>query len=653
MAPTFLTDEQMAALEAQSTPKAPAFLTDEQMMQLEANNQPTTIGNWGKSLAKGIGNLGTIGQEGFKATNPLGGLILNALNPQSPSQRVEELVGSPDYSQAGFGERAVGAMAEAAPFAPIGGIGATLLGALGGETTNTLTGYRLPGELLGGAIPSIAKRAAPLLSKAAGQLDRKSLGVNYNDYKKTLNEMQSVEVPEGGIESLTKRASDNFLKENKLPLSRDPNKLVDIVDGKASNVSQEIGELIKSYDEARTVPVRVNFSEAQRFIDSGKVPANKVEAYRKEIKALQEGIEKEGRGELSYIQQQKIALGKTWDTNDGVKNDFVRALYTDLQKTVERAVPSVKGLNRKLQEYKVLDPIFRRSLALQESTDPVAKAISIMRTTGGYGVPILSLNAALGPLGGLAGAGIGYLANNKGLTAQLAKAGSKGLELVGKSGGSYPAYTGAMLADSLTTRKGEQSTNKKSQQLQNSLEASDVTANLQRSSQRLEKPEPLQTPTKKIPSQQKRSDNQSSSPNPASFSNPNQVKSFIKQQHPIIQAVIATESAGNPQAKSRVGAQGLMQLMPGTAKDLGVTNAFDPQQNVKGGTDYLMQQLEKYKNTDFSLAAYNAGPGRVDRAIKAVIRNGEPVTWANVSRRLPQETRDYVRKVKQTYGRLI
>jgi soluble lytic murein transglycosylase-like protein len=83
----------------------------------------------------------------------------------------------------------------------------------------------------------------------------------------------------------------------------------------------------------------------------------------------------------------------------------------------------------------------------------------------------------------------------------------------------------------------------------------------------------------------------------------------------LIAAVISAESHGDPSAISRAGAQGIMQLMPGTASQYGVVNPFDARQNIAGGSAYLHDLLHRYRgNVKLAVAAYNAGPGAVDAA---------------------------------------
>lgn len=114
----------------------------------------------------------------------------------------------------------------------------------------------------------------------------------------------------------------------------------------------------------------------------------------------------------------------------------------------------------------------------------------------------------------------------------------------------------------------------------------------------------------------------------------------------LIKAVMQVESSGKQEAESPKGAKGLMQLMPRTARDLGV-DRNDPQQNVEGGSRYLKQQIEAFGSIELALAAYNWGPANITNAIKKIEADGKKPTWALVKEyvKVPQETREYVDKV--------
>lgn len=136
-----------------------------------------------------------------------------------------------------------------------------------------------------------------------------------------------------------------------------------------------------------------------------------------------------------------------------------------------------------------------------------------------------------------------------------------------------------------------------------------------------------------------KAENVSSSQNASIMDMIKEASQKYKVPETLIQSVIKQESAFNPFAVSKAGAQGLMQLMPETAKELGVKDVFNPKENINGGTKYLRELLNKFDgNVPLSLAAYNAGPKRV------MDSGGIP----NI-----KETKNYVKKVFNNYQKSL
>lgn len=699
--PDFLTDEQMAQLGGGTTNAMPDFIPDEQIaggghsflgdVWQDVKETPRALLDTVTSIPSGVSNVYN------SVFNPI-----DSFNDGT----LERTVRSTGKIASGLSGAGAGAIA-AAPLAPFTfgasvPIGAALGGAagmLGFDWLNQATGSDAPtapeedfaslrrntvqGIVTTGAIKggqAALGKVAEVAPKLANTLDRKSLGARQSDYG-TATETRTINTPDDGIATTTKAALDDLLENKKLGTSRDPSTLLEVVNRKSEALSKEVGSLVKAFDEGNSIPVKPKFENALNYIMKGGVPADMVESYVNRLAKIEDNITKEGNGTLSYLQQQKVAFGKNWDAADKVKSGFDRALYSDLQTTIEKHVPDVKPLNAELSKYMTAKPIVKRSLAASENDSPLSGLQKLKYTTGG------NSGAALAGFlfgGGPVGAAIGY---SLGLTADV---------LASKTGQAWSAQSirnvakAAGLTDDIITKISPSALAAVVQAHASETQGSSSSL-LQGTPQSEQEPSisgqgsipdlPMETQRGRSKAlQQKQSEllgpSQNSAPTddltqenpyadlltPSSYEQKSAASELFgegdmgQEASPridhLVKAVIRQESAGNPKAVSNKGASGLMQVMPATAKEiaseLGVADydLHDPETNKLFGTFYLNKMLRMFDgDTELALAAYNAGPGKVRQWVEQYGADWNAISSALQDKGHYLETVNYVPSV--------
>ena len=588
-------------------------------------------------------------KSGYEQAHPVGSLINNAPAFFAPVPKIfsAEKGVAPALGNIAKGSGIGAGYGGASGFlSSEGGLDNRLQGAKSGATVGALTGGVL--QTASEGLQGIANRAPEF---AASQ-NRKSIGTRQTDYQQgpqSIEELATFGDPTQ-VESKTKTALDDLLKTGSLGESRDPRALLIGSGVQQKALSDEIGRVVSAYDKAQgkgqAAPVHPAWDEAMNFLASGQ-GGERTEAFLKKLSDLDSLIQQEGGGRLRYLQAQKIAKGKQWDANDSLVNDFNRAIYADMQKTIEDAVPQVKPLNDQLGKYITVHPILKRGLATLENKDLGTKIINFSKTTGGAMGGVI----AGGTLGGLPGAVLGlgvgvgarYLTSPTGrkLTADLAdNLGPKFATASNLATQSIPAASQAI------TPQGERSpkypagidTRKEAPQL-------GLSRGLSPSSQ----PTPPKTTAQQdinntpIALQNMFSSQQQVDPFNAVFGGQNMDTNVPAQ---LVQAVTHQESAGNPRAISPKGAAGLMQVMPATYREwapkVGLaadSDPLDPANNQKVGTAYLGYLMQRYgNNVPLALAAYNWGMGNLDKAIAAQGTTDIQL----LAHHMPEETRSYV-----------
>lgn len=485
-----------------------------------------------------------------------------------------------------------------------------------------------PAALIAGAPSAIGETisaAGPKLIDLGKSARRSAIGAKLGDYKKGIGKRQIDIDPDTGARSLTEKGLDNVIEKGYLGESLNPRKQQTLLE---TNVQQLENQLDAAISDIETQGIQVkapSFQNIKDKIKRGKgYTVREQDKYLAEIADIEAKLNQRGEGKLSYLQEQKKAFGATYDPKSNSSEAmFNRDIYHALQAEVEKYVPQAKQINQEVQSLLLTRPIVANRVA--EESDIFRQIASRVGKAGFTTGGIFGAGAA-----GLIGAGPAAVLGTLG-----AALGSKPVQdVIGQT-----LQRPQVLADALSragirvaaaTRpdiapmfQEEVTPEPDTDQIDFSQYSIDELKAIARGAEKASVPAaPTQPATKQ------------------------NISTLIAEQPPIIQAIIKTESAGKPKAVSSKGAQGLMQLMPATAKELGV-DPTDPVQNIEGGTRYFNQMKDQFKDTKLALAAYNWGPGNLKKAQAKVEAKGQKPTWDNILKyvSVPSETEKYVQKV--------
>lgn len=508
---------------------------------------------------------------------------------------------------------------------------ASYLGMKGAEAVAPESKYAgLVGALAGPGLATgagkLAGMAAPALEEAGLGLQRRARNLTKADYKNVKNAV--IETVSGDFSTQLKESWDDLIKNKTLGTSLDPGAMFAELQGAKSATEDAIQATLKAA-ETKIGPVPPpNFDKTIDYI-SKNIAADQVDKYVNNVIEFQDALRREGQGSLTYLNQQKKIIGENWKNSPQSDPGFWRTIYGDVKRHIEKYAPEVKDLNKEKQKLILAEPVVTRNFKASGGDYDIGALQRLLNTTGGAGLAGGAiLGAATGSLGGGVLGALALRALSTPTGQNLVGRGLRGTASLAESLGGAGFDVGAALQrGGLATSAAETPVTSPTQVM------TDPEATLQAEFDQLQQ---LLRESKQQPESIKVGKQDVSIPVGEQYAPPKLVK-----------AVMQVESAGKPKAVSEKGAAGLMQLMPATAKELGVADRFDPEQNIEGGSRYLQQMLNKYGKTDIALAAYNWGPGNIDRAIRKVKAEGKRITWANIMQavKVPQETRLYVNEV--------
>lgn len=479
-----------------------------------------------------------------------------------------------------------------------------------------------------GGVGEAISAAGPKLIDLGKSARRSAIGAKLGDYKKGIGKRQIDIDPDTGARSLTEKGLDNVIERGYLGESLNPRKQQALLE---TNVQQLENRLDAAISDIETQGIQVkapSFQNIKDKIKRGKgYTVREQDKYLTEIADIEGKLNQRGEGKLSYLQEQKKAFGATYDPKSNSSEAmFNRDIYHALQAEIEKYVPQAEQINQEVQSLLLTRPIIAGRVA--EESNIFARLASRIGKAGFTTGGVFGTGAA-GLLGAGPAAGLGILG---------AALGSKPVQDIIGQGLSRPQDLATALS-----RMGVQAGAANRPEImpmfpQTEAAVSD-TNEIDYSQYSVDELKAIARGTETQPE----ASAPSVSTKPATKQN---ISALIAEQPSIIQAIIKTESAGKPKAVSSKGAQGLMQLMPATAKELGI-DPTDPAQNIEGGTRYFNQMKEQFGDTKLALAAYNWGPGNLKKAQAKVEAKGKKPTWENVLKHVsvPNETEQYVKKV--------
>jgi hypothetical protein len=508
------------------------------------------------------------------------------------------------------------------------------------------------------------KSTAPALEEMGAGLQRKARGVRKSDYTLAKNAI----IEPAGAEPTTqlKQSLDNLIGDGTLGKNVDPEEMYPRLEAAKDAVENQIQATLQTAElKAGSVPPP-SFDKTVDYI-SKNIAANDVDRYLNEVISLQDAIKREGAGSLVYLNQQRKVIGENWKNSPQSDPGFWRTLYRDVKGHIEKYAPEVKNLNKRKQDLVVVSPIIERGFKASGAAYDISKAQQLLNTTGGAG---LAGGAILGALGGNMGAGVlGALGLRSLATPQGQNVAGQVLSRLGQALGSQSPIVSLNNLVNRATNAGRAVSN-----FEQSQQEIEMPLNREESQAASERYPFSTTPTMSLDNMKQKEleiekeietiMQAQKQPTPAAESvtvGKQNISLPVGEKYAepsLVKAVMSVESANNPKAKSKVGASGLMQIMPATAKDLGLSEdeLFDPEKNVEAGSRYLQKLLGKYDgDQELALAAYNWGMGNVDKALARLKKVELEPTWGNILDNLfvPKETRNYVRLVKQAQNKLV